>query len=139
MITLREINRDNFHNVIGLSVFEGQEVFVASNIYSLAQAKAQPECMPLAIYNDDTLVGFVMYCMDYEDKEYWIYRLLIDRNHQKKGYGKFAMQQVIDRVKEDKAYSKLYVSFQIEPENTVAKTLYESLGFVPPRHLSRFF
>jgi len=61
MITLNSISRDNFHDVINLSVFDEQKAYVASNVYSLAQAKAQPECVPLAVYNDSDLVGFVMY------------------------------------------------------------------------------
>jgi len=129
MIKLQEINRDNFHPVLELAVFDEQKDYIASNCYSLAQAKAQPECVPLAIYNDDELVGFVMYCMDFEDSEYWVYRLMIDNKYQKKGYGKIAMLQVLEILKQDKEHSKVYISF--EPENETAKKLYESLGFTP--------
>ena len=129
MITLREIHRDNFEAVVGLAVFDGQKHFVASNIYSLAQAKAQPECVPLAIYHGDEPVGFVMYCMDFEDKEYWIYRLMMDQKHQRKGYGRMAMQRLLARIAEDTKHDKVYVSF--EPTNAVAQKLYESFGFIP--------
>jgi len=129
MVRLKEIDRNNFNDILKLSVFDEQKEFVASTQYSLAQAKAQPECIPLAIYDEDTLVGFVMYCMDYKDNEYWIYRLLIDKAHQKKGFGRAAMQCVLSVLQQDKEHTKVYISF--EPENTVAKDLYESLGFVP--------
>jgi len=129
MVLLKEIDRNNFNDVLKLSVFDEQKEFVASTQYSLAQAKAQPECIPLAIYDEDTLVGFVMYCMDYKDNEYWIYRLLIDKEHQKKGFGRAAMQCVLSILQQDKEHTKVYISF--EPENTMAKDLYESLGFVP--------
>ena len=129
MIKLREINRDNFHSVLELSVFDEQNDFVASNCYSLAQAKAQPECVPLAVCNDDELVGFVMYCLDYDDNEYWIYRIMIDKKHQKKGYGKLAMLRVLERLQQDDEHSKVYLSFK--PENAGAENLYESLGFTP--------
>ena len=102
---------------------------MASNLYSIAQAKVQPECIPLAIYDEATLVGFIMYCLDSEDKEYWIYRLMIDEKFQAKGYGKEAMKQVIEKIREDKTHHIIYISF--EPENHVAKSLYENLGFVP--------
>jgi diamine N-acetyltransferase len=128
-ISLQEINRNNLHPVLELSVFEEQNNFVASNCYSLAQAKAQPECVPLAIYSDDELVGFAMYCLDHEDNEYWIYRIMIDKKHQRKGYGKLAMLQVLERLQQDDKHSKVYLSF--EPENVGAKKLYESLGFTP--------
>ena len=129
MIKLKEIDRDNFHPVLELSVFDEQKDFVAHNCYSLAQAKAQPECVPLAIYSDDELVGFVMYCLDFDDNEYWIYRIMIDRKHQKKGYGKISMQQVLEILQRDEKHSRVYLSF--EPENAEAKKLYESLGFSP--------
>lgn len=127
MITLKEIDRDNFYDIIKLSVAEEQKEFVASNMYSLAQAKAFPECICLAIYHDEIPVGFTMYCIDEEDREYWIYRLMIDAEYQSKGYGKAAMELLISRIKEDPEHRMIYISF--EPENVGAKHLYEQLGF----------
>lgn len=127
MITLKEIDRNNFFDVIKLKVAEEQSDFVASNMFSLAQAKAFPECVCLAIYHDDVLVGFTMYCIDEEDKEYWIYRLMIDSKHQSKGYGKAAMEKLIEKIKEDIQHRVIYISF--EPVNVWAKQLYEKLGF----------
>ena len=48
-------------------------------MYSLAQAFVQPECIPLALYAENKPVGFVMYALDEDDHEYWIYRLMIDK------------------------------------------------------------
>ncbi|MWV44320.1 GNAT family N-acetyltransferase [Paenibacillus sp. HJL G12] len=127
MIALKEIDRSNFFDVIKLKVADEQNEFVATNLFSLAQAKAFPECVCLAIYHDDILVGFTMYCIDKEDHEYWIYRLMIDSKHQSKGYGKVAMEMLIERIKEDIQHRVIYISF--EPENAWAKHLYEKLGF----------
>ncbi|PAE23453.1 MULTISPECIES: GNAT family N-acetyltransferase [Bacillaceae] len=127
MIEFREIDRHNFFDVIDLRVAEEQKAFVAPNVFSLAQAKAFPECECLAIYHDEVLVGFTMYCMDDDDKEYWIYRLMIDAKHQSKGYGKAAMEKLIERIKQDQEHKVVYLSF--EPENHLAKGLYEKLGF----------
>lgn len=127
MIVLKEIDRNNFYDVIKLKVADEQSEFVASNLFSLAQAKAFPECVCLAIYHADVLVGFTMYCIDEDDHEYWIYRLMIDNNHQSKGYGKTAMERLIERIKEDMNHRVIYISF--EPENVWAKQLYEKLGF----------
>jgi diamine N-acetyltransferase len=127
MILLKEVDRHNFFDVIELKVAEEQKSFVATNLFSLAQAKAYPECQCLAIYHEEVLVGFTMYCMDFDDKEYWIYRLMIDAKYQSKGYGKAAMEKLIERIKEDKDHQVIYLSF--EPENDRAKELYEKLGF----------
>ena len=82
MLEFREIDRHNFRDILKLSTTESQKFFVATNAYSLSQAYAQPECVPLALYEGDTPVGFTMYGLDVEDTEYWIYRLMIDQRHQ---------------------------------------------------------
>ena len=94
-ITLKEINGENFDDIIALKV----EKYCASNLYSLAQAKIYPEAIPLAIYNDDIAVGFIMYGIEPRDNnEYWIDRLMIDEKHQKKGYGKIAMEIIMKKL-----------------------------------------
>ena len=64
MVTLKEITAENFWDCIALRVSDAQADFVTPNAVSIAQAKVQPECIPLAVYSDDTLVGFAMYCID---------------------------------------------------------------------------
>jgi diamine N-acetyltransferase len=47
------------------------------------------------------------------------------------GYGREAMVHLIDRIHglSDDEHRRIYISF--EPENEIAKSLYESLGFMP--------
>ncbi|WP_406241957.1 GNAT family N-acetyltransferase [Tissierella carlieri] len=129
MLKLINIDSENFWEIIKLKVTKQQEEFVASNTFSIAQSKVQPECIPLSIYNDETPIGFLMYCIDSIDKEYWIYRIMIDIKYQSKGYGRQAMELLINRIKEDKEHHVIFISF--EPENEWAKALYESMGFTP--------
>ena len=131
MLSLVEIDRHNYLPVLDLSVSPEQRDFVASNQYSLAQAFVMPECVPLALYAENRPVGFAMYCLDAEDHQYWIYRLMIDQRYQGVGYGREAMQLLIAHIRglADEEHNRIYISF--EPENTIAKVLYESLGFVP--------
>jgi diamine N-acetyltransferase len=126
-ISLREITPENFSEVINLDVAEDQQGFVASNVKSIAQAKIYPTAVPLAVYNDEELVGFVMYAFDTDDKKYYLVRLMIDEKHQGKGYGKAATLEVIQRMKEIKDCNAIYLSFV--PENKGAQNLYSSLGF----------
>lgn len=55
-VVLREITKENFHECIRLQVAEDQVNNVASNVYSLAQAKVNPRLVPLAIY-DGSILG----------------------------------------------------------------------------------
>jgi diamine N-acetyltransferase len=127
LIQLREITRENFWDCIELSVNEDQNGFVTSNAVSIAQSKVQPECIPLAVYDDDLMVGFVMYCIDEDDGEYWIYRMMIDKRYQSKGYGKKAMSKLLEIIKEDKTHNRIFLG--VHKESTYAVKLYRSLWF----------
>ncbi len=69
-VILKEIDRDNWRECIKLSTRPGQEKFVATNIFSLAQAKAQPEMVPLAIYHKEEMVGFATHALDPDDGQH---------------------------------------------------------------------
>jgi diamine N-acetyltransferase len=126
-IELREITMENFREIIRLDVAEHQKKFVASNMYSLAEAKADGVSNPLAIYAGDQMVGFTMYCFEPEDGTGYIDRLMVAADHQKKGYGRVAMLEVIERLKKTPGCQRIRTSFH--PENEVAEALYSSLGF----------
>ena len=127
MVKLKGINTENFWEVIDLKVHEDQKEFVLENSISIAQSKVQPECIPLAIYDDETLVGFLMYCIDSDDDNYWIYRFMIDRTFQRKGYGKKALELVLKEIKKDKSRNKIILD--VKRESIAAVELYRSFGF----------
>ena len=41
------------------------------------------------------LVGFLMHALDPDENSRWIYRLMIDRNHQGRGYGRAALRALM--------------------------------------------
>jgi diamine N-acetyltransferase len=127
MIKFKEITRDNFWECVSLTVMEGQSEFVTSNAVSIAQAKVQPECIPLAIYDDESMIGFLMYCIDEDDSQYWIYRMMIDEKYQSKGYGKKALDKLLEVIKADKTRSKIYLG--VHKESVSAVKLYKRCGF----------
>jgi diamine N-acetyltransferase len=124
-VRLREITEDNFGECLRLKVAEEQQGFVAPTIYSLAESSVHADWVPLAIYDEDTMVGFIMY----GPNPWYIIRLLVDQQHQGRGYGRAAMTEAIRRIKEQPDCREIYTSY--EPDNEVAARLYESLGFVP--------
>lgn len=126
-VELREITMENFRECIALDVAEYQRGFVASNMYSLAEAKADGVSKPLAVYADGEMVGFTMYWYDAANGTGCIDRLMVSARHQGRGYGRAAMLEVIRRFRGTPGCARLRTSF--EPTNTVAEGLYESLGF----------
>lgn len=152
-IHLEKVNWDNYEKVLKLRVTKEQENFVASNEYSLIHAfLAMSESEPVfafAIYKDKTIIGFIQLCYDndwtgyehekwlqsdeyksYEGKYYYaIWRFMIDKKYQNKGYGKKAFQLALDFIKTKPAGDAEYMTLSYESENTVAKNLYASFGF----------
>ena len=130
MILLKEINEDNFDACLALEVEESQKNFVASNVYSLAQAWLYPEnARPFAIYNDDIMVGFLMLDYDEAEKECGIWRFMIDKGYQNKGYGKEAMKTVLEYIKSNPIFETIHLS--TVPDNDIAIKLYKNFGFLP--------
>ncbi len=126
-VRLEPVTAGNWKQVIALELAEGQENFVESNVYSLAQSKFEPSLLPMAIYAGDELIGFTLYGYDVEHKTYAIQRLMIDRRLQGQGYGRAAMVEIIRRMREVPGCREIYLSFQ--PDNAVGWHIYESLGF----------
>lgn len=126
-VSLREITPENFQECINLKVGDGQEKFVATNLMSIAQAKIYPTSNPFAVYDKDEMVGFVMYGFDTDDERFYLVRLMIDAQHQGKGYGRAATLEVIEQMKQIEDCREIFLSFV--PENTGAERLYKSVGF----------
>lgn len=140
MVELRQITDDNFHQCIKLELAEGQDKFVAPNMYTLAEAYVALTNdefipMPYAIYDDDVMVGFI--CMAFQRAEdggpvgfYEMYRFMIDRRHQAKGFGRAALSQALELLKTQPHGPGSHIATSFVPGNDVAKQLYLSLGFV---------
>ena len=128
-VTLRPITRDTFWAVLDLKLHPGQEGFVANNAVSIANAYVEPTFVPLGVYAGDDLVGFAMYGQHPDTGAWWVIRLMIDRAHQGKGYGRAAMEAVIELMAERVGCEEIVTSFV--PSNAVAAGLYASLGFRP--------
>ena len=133
-IKLIPVSEENKKAVLALSVREDQP-FVAPNDVSLRQAaEANAEqpgvARPFAICADGALVGFCMFAFDPDAEDpaerYWLWRFMIDKNHQGKGCGRAALQEII-RYFKDNGADRLYLS--TEPENERGLRLYHRAGF----------
>lgn len=132
MISLQPINESNFLQAFALEVSEDQKKFVSDPIRSLAQAYIyRDQCQPFGIYNDDTMVGYVMVVYDYDIPEYDIWHMQMDRNCQNRGYGKQALQRVLDYISSKPFGSSSKVTLTCHKDNRTAYHLYASMGFAP--------
>lgn len=136
MIELRPVTKDNWGALIKLKVRDDQKNFVASNLYSIAQAQFGDEyeghwdLYPFGIYDGDTPVGFLMYGIniDHSGHQAFIQRLMVDEKFQGRGYGRFGMEAILETFRANELIKVVGISY--EPENEGARKLYASLGFV---------
>jgi diamine N-acetyltransferase len=137
--TLRNVTRENWQAIARLEVAPDQQHFVAPNAYSLAEAAYEPGLTPVAIYADETLIGFALYTHEPFQGEWTftrapyqgelgILRMMIDKQNQSKGYGRQAMQALIEQMRQLPGGHAIILNFA--PANQGARRLYESLGFV---------
>jgi diamine N-acetyltransferase len=129
IVTLQPLTRENLWPVVELKVNPEQEKFVAPNIDSIANAYVEPSFVPLAVYAGEDLVGFAMYGQHPDTGAWWVIRLMIAPEHQGRGYGRVAMETMIEMMAERTGCEEIVTSFV--PGNSVAAALYESLGFRP--------
>lgn len=147
MVELRKITGDNIDEVIALEVGENQKEFIeTTNLRSFADAHMLNvdgiPATPLAVYADNTMVGFLMYIYDtmdhesfedeffYGKKSYFIWHMMIERRYQGKGYGKLAFEKMLMDIESMPNGEAEYVTLFYRTSNVVAKTLYASFGFI---------
>jgi diamine N-acetyltransferase len=129
-VTLREITAENWEEIAELEVSEDQEDLVADNTYSLAESKFTPQAVTRAVYAGQKPVGFIMYEPMIEDDrphDYLIYRFMIDRRHQGKGYGRKALEQALSEIRSNPDWERIVICYMTN--NDAARKFYASLGF----------
>ena len=143
-IHLEKLLWDTVDEVLDLKVAKDQKGFVARNKDSIIDAyfaitEDKIQVFPLGIYFGKKPVGFVMFAYNvpweklyYGESKgwYYIWRFMIDKRYQGKGYGKEALKQVIDFIKTDPCGKADCCWLSYEPENKAARELYLSFGFV---------
>ncbi|WP_100404311.1 GNAT family N-acetyltransferase [Bacillus solitudinis] len=129
-ISLESIDKSNWEEAIKLSVKEEQHTFIASNLYSIAEVQFLDNFYAKGIYIDNKMIGFTMYGIDPDDNNYWIYRLMIDKEYQRKGIGVQAIYLIIEKIRDinDKNIPLIMIGYN--PENLSAKFAYKKAGFI---------
>ena len=144
MLKLKKINRNNIGEILKLEVFDNQKSFVAPNNISIIEAYLaiieNDHVFTFGIYNDDVPVGFLMIGFDVNSDDadapkiakgnYNIWRLMIDKTFQGKGFGKKAIELALEFINTFPCGTAKYCWLSYENDNYVARQLYQSVGFV---------
>lgn len=147
MLHLEKIDHRNVWDILELKVFRAQKGFVADNAISIVQAYSVQGsgafAFPFGIYDGKKPVGFLMIGFNeavtydaFDDappqilkNNYSIWRLMIDKRYQGRGYGREAIRLALKFIRTWPCGKAEFCSLSYEPENTVAAKLYHSFGF----------
>lgn len=130
-VRLADVTADNWEDVVDLELADDQQAMVASNAYSLAESKFSPLAQPRAVYAGRRVVGFLMYERLEEEgrpRVASIYRFMIDRRQQGKGYGRAALAAAIAEIRLDPRIRTISICYM--PGNHAARRFYRSFGFL---------
>jgi diamine N-acetyltransferase len=135
VLSLREITEVNRAEVEALGVTEEQTRYVAGVADSLVEAEEYPDAKPWyrAVYADDEPVGFVMISdgITVDNPEfvgpYYLWRLLIDRRFQERGYGTATLDLVVEHLRTRPDARVLLTSHVVGA--TAPVTFYQQYGF----------
>lgn len=127
-IRLEPISATNREAVLSLELAEDQQDFLADNASSLKEAKRDHDARPRAVVAGDRVVGFLMYDASRDDREALIYRFMIDRREQGRGYGRAALAALIEEIQGLGHVRDVLVLYM--PQNEGAQRLYRGAGFV---------
>lgn len=132
-VTLREVTAQNLGQILHLDVSENQREYVATNAQSIAQAHFSQEAWFRAIYADESPVGFLMLHdenLKDEPREtdyYFLWRLMVDRRYQGMGFGRRAVELLVEHVRQRPNARVLLSSFHDGPDSP--RGFYERCGF----------
>ena len=132
-VRLLSVTVDNWQRCIELRLAPDQQDFVASNLYSIAEAQFYPAIKVRAIVNaNEEIIGLVVYGLSPTSHQYKVARLMIDQHQQGYGYGRATMEAVVADVLATSDATELWLSYRVE--NDRARRLYLALGFCEHSH-----
>ena len=116
-----------------LAVSDSQKQYIASNKKSLETAGKEEYreiARPFAIYAEGQIIGFTMFAFELTSSDpndrYWLWRFMIDRNFQGKGYGSAALEKIIDYFR---SHGADHILLSTKENNASALSLYHKYQF----------
>jgi diamine N-acetyltransferase len=132
-LRLELVTPENVRAACKLELQPDQEGLVAPVAWSLADAYTMPGiAWPRLIYDGEQLVGFIMaaFAPQHDNPLFhsYLWRLNISAEHQGKGYGRFAVEEV-GKEASRRGHHRLTVSYHAGPHGP--EGFYRRLGFHP--------
>lgn len=125
-VSFRPVDAGNFMACVKMHAGAGQP-WVAPNVFSIAQAKVEPDLQPFGIYADEALVGFIMYALRPANQELYLARFMLDEPQQRRGYGLAALELLKELAQRQPGIRRIRLS--TNPGNEHGIRVYTRFGF----------
>lgn len=127
MVTIRDVDDKNWR--VELKVAPSQAHHVAGDVVIMARAYAYRNFRSRAflVCDDENPIGMGLYYDNPECGCYDISQFFIDERYQHRGYGKKAMELVLDTLKQERKYTRIELGCM--EDNPVGRKFYGQLGF----------
>jgi len=135
-LELRPVTLANYYPIMMLEMAPGQERFLDSNAWPLAEAAYVAGFTPEAVYRGEELIGLVSWGPYYpgyaydqppEEGSMIIDHVMIARSLQGRGLGRRLVEMLIAKLGAMPGCRRIVL--MLHPENEPAARLYDSLGF----------
>ena len=143
-LKLIPITTENYWEIGWLELKKEQEEFVGDNFKSMAYAYATvmegKYAKAFGIYDGDKSVGFLLIghnsydfegCPETLKHSYDLWRIMIDKDYQNKGYGKDSVKLALDYILTFPDGEEDIITTSYVEGNKVAKHIYEAFDFEP--------
>ena len=124
--SLREITKETVRQITALEVTPEQQGLVAPNSVSIAEAYFEPKAWFRAVYFGEEPAGFVMVWRDPDERQFYVWRFMVDAGFQGKGIGARALELLLEEARADGVEE---VTLSVVPGERSAMAFYERFGF----------
>ena len=128
-VELKEVTRENWVSCARIKLAPEQVHLVAPAVDSIAQSHFETHHKPRAIYANGNVVGLLVYAVETDPPDptlFWLFRFMIDIEHQSKGYGTKAIRLAILEMKKAGAHR---IRTMHKQGNEAASRVYNIHGF----------
>jgi diamine N-acetyltransferase len=135
-VAFREVDELNREAVLAITLAPEQEPYVGSVAEAIEEAREVPEGRPWyrAVFDGEIAVGFIMLSWNVPPNPpeiigpWYLWKLIVDRRYQGRGYGRTIVEKVSAIVRAEGAET-LLTSYALGPDNP--GPFYKNVGFIP--------
>lgn len=130
MVYLKEVDENNWKEIAALELFEEQKSFLDTPLGIVARGYVYRNCNAkvFGIANEEKIIGAALIRdFDEEPVGYDLQQFMIDKNFQNKGYGRQALELILNYLKTEKRFDRVEIC--VKKADIPAIKLYEKAGF----------